>query len=208
MTVSGTNDCATGTASPNLAINVSSSVPLVYYIYNFTTGSGQNTCIGAQQSIFVAGPGYNFTVTAGGSVILVCGQKILLYPGVVVQSGGNFHGYISTNGVYCTTYPNKLVSNPIVVDEVANGFSEQPSALPMRIYPNPTSGSCTIEMTGESRNIPLHVEVFFMNGTLVQSFDMFGGQGQTLSLGEQPRGIYLIRVSSGNFSEVRKIVRL
>ncbi|MBQ8957262.1 MAG: T9SS type A sorting domain-containing protein [Bacteroidales bacterium] len=68
------------------------------------------------------------------------------------------------------------------------------------LYPNPTSGIFTIELTEES-----NIGIFNVLGQNVMSFDKVSGI-QQVHLDNVPKGLYFVRIQSGNTMETKKLV--
>ena len=75
------------------------------------------------------------------------------------------------------------------------------------VYPNPTSGKFTLEITGEKPTGKLNVEIFSMHGDRVFSAELNGNKTQELSLSDRPAGIYIVRVISGSQTEIARIIK-
>jgi hypothetical protein len=78
----------------------------------------------------------------------------------------------------------------------------------MKVYPNPTNGVLTIELTGENRFQAARVEMYNMSGSLVISKELNGDRIYTLSVSTLPSGIYFLHVNSGSDSESVKVIKL
>ena len=174
---------------------------------NVTVVSGQSLCADAGQTIFVAGGGTTFTVAAGGISHLVAGQNIILYPGSTVQSGGYLHAYISNDCLYCNAPKSAIVAS------TGDSLSNTDRTLVaggndlFRVFPNPTSGSFTLEILRPVENLPVHVEIFGMQGTSIINTEMNNHKSQSFDLGHYPSGIYLIRVMAGSDENTGRILK-
>lgn len=157
-------------------------------------------CYNALQTITVS----NFTVTApGGHTEFIAGQNILFKPGTVVHSGAYLWGHITTTGTYCSQ-----PTAPIAVSANGSEFPQLVLSHDMfMIYPNPTSGKFTLEITGEDPTGKLNVEIFSMHGDRVFGRELSGNKTHELSITDRPAGIYIIRVTSGTQTEVARIIR-
>ncbi len=92
----------TGPGPHGLFATVPDNILLQYNII----ASGQSECFDALQTITTAGGGTNFTVQNGGNVTLIAGQKILMLPGTIMQSGSYIMAKITTSGQYCGEIPS------------------------------------------------------------------------------------------------------
>ena len=68
------------------------------------------------------------------------------------------------------------------------------------LYPNPTSGTFTLELAGES-----NVGIFNMIGQNVMNLEKVSGH-QQVHLEGLPKGLYFVRIQNGNRTETKKLV--
>jgi len=180
-------------------------------IQNVTVSNGQTQCYDATEVITVGGGGSTFVVENGGSATLIAGQKISFLPGSDVYSGGYMHGYISPSGPWCnpgSSLPPAVESGmePEPEDRFAmgNNFSGERY---FKIYPNPTTGTFTLELIGIDPEQLIHWEIYSMRGGKILTGHLTGENKHELSLSDQPAGIYFIRIIAGDLVETRKIIR-
>ncbi len=202
MRVAGTNSCGSGAWSPDFSITVNPAVPATKTITNQIVANGQTKCYDATQVITVAGNGTIFFILTGGNATFIAGQKISFLPGTTVQSGGYMWGYIAPEGPYCTNPSMPLVATK--EDEIPWDI-EQSS---FKIYPNPTTGSFILELTGEA---PIDkvttVDIYGIWGEKVLTKILSGERKHEFSLSDKPVGVYFIQVISGDHAETLKIVK-
>jgi hypothetical protein len=184
----------------------STTAPVFQELLNFAVGSGETRCYDATQTLYVAGNGSTFSVANGGSVTLVAGVKISMLPGMTVSPGGYMHAYISTNGTYCGSTLNPLVTNPVNSDETMS-ISPLAKEQNVRIYPNPTSGRFTIELTGRGITFPVEIEIFSLDGQRVESGVITGQTKQEFTLDGKMPGLYIIHFRANGSSGIAKIVK-
>jgi uncharacterized protein (TIGR02145 family) len=178
------------------------TVPATQTIQQVSIPNGQNLCYSATQTITVAGSGTAFTVENGGSATMVAGQNIRYLPGTTVQSGGYLWGHIAPDGPYC---PAPAMPD---VKSTANDFSQiafEPAFF--KLYPNPTTGSFTLEFKGEIPVDQIMVEINELHGEKVFTGILKGERNLEFSLSNYPVGVYFVRVISGNISETGKIIK-
>jgi hypothetical protein len=184
----------------------STTTPANQQLANISIPSGMTRCYDATEVLTVGGSGYNFNVASGGSVTLVAGQKISMLPGVSVALGGYLHGYISTDGTYCGSMMNPLVSNPTKEIEVLSEIMPANDQF-IKIYPNPTADIVIVEFLNYDPGSPLNIEIYNMNGQLIISKSLTGITKQQFSLAGLPVGIYMVHARSDSRSEIAKIVK-
>jgi hypothetical protein len=149
----------------------------------------------------VAGDGTSFTVTSGASVQLVAGQCITIMPDTRFDTGSTVRAYIDQTGTYCNS------TKGIYAQNSGTTLMPSPSCCSddfIRVYPNPTGGSFTLEVTDPNT---LNIMVYGIYGDLVLETTVWGQYKYDLSLALQPPGIYILRVISGNEIRTAKIVR-
>ena len=83
-----------------------------------------------------------------------------------------------------------------VITKVEEVVTKRENAL----YPNPTHGSFIIELAEES-----NISIFNMLGQEMMHMDKVSGI-QQISLENSPRGLYFVRIQSGNNTEVKKLI--
>jgi hypothetical protein len=194
---------ATGVTSFSSFTGLKSSTPTtINELENITIGNGVTNCYDATDELRVAGNGTTFEVQAGGSVTLIAGMKISLLPGVQVLAGGYLLGTITTNGQYCGgATPASMVAagtdGPPAIAETMN----------FRLYPNPTTGSFTLEQAGESQGQNLKVEIYSMLGERIMTESIIGEKKHQFMLGNVPTGIYLVRIFAGEKVETVKLIK-
>ena len=178
-------------------------VPATQALQDSTIISGQTVCYDATQTITVAGNGMIFIVQNGGSATMIAGQNILYYPGTVVVSGGYLHGTISKNSTYCGAKSTSIVTNATPSVDIHNDRTDSF----FKIYPNPTSGIFMLELLKNYGNIPIYIEILGIYGEHITSETFIGLKTHEFSLSGKPAGMYLIHVTCGNQSEMKKILK-
>jgi len=159
-------------------------------------------CYNASQTIHVAGNGDEFNIPAGGSVTMIAGHNILFHPGTSTSSGSWLWGYIAPAGPFCAT-----PSMPSVIYAVDDGPAKSTMSS-FHIYPNPTNGTFTLELTGDFPTKEVFTEIYGLTGEKVSTTILKPGHRFVYSLSDQPSGIYLIHVIQDNKTEVTKIIKL
>lgn len=181
----------------------SDTPPFSTEVTNVTLGNGVTTCYDATNQITVAGGGTTFTVGNGGSATFVAGQRISFQPGVTVSAGGYLHGYITTNGTYCGT-PVKSVA--IGGAETAETVEANPASL-VRVFPNPTFGDVTADLTKVETANTVEIALYGMNGSHLYTRTTQGGVSEKVPMASLPAGIYLVHIRYEGSSTVVKVVK-
>jgi hypothetical protein len=178
--------------------------PAVRSLQDKIIAAGMDKCADATQTLLIAGNGTTYIVQSGGNVEHIAGTNIIYYPGTRVFSGGTLYGHIS--GTFCNSYIHPAMQAPVVAG-IENPGIGNPNNSFFKIYPNPTPGKFTLELTGDITSSQVHVEIFGILGDRILSKDMQVERKQEFSLVEKPTGVYVIHVTSGLNSETEKIIK-
>jgi hypothetical protein len=92
-----------------------------------------------------------------------------------------------------------------------SAVSEEPAGSSLslfRIYPNPTSGNFTLELSGDVESHPSTVEIYSMSGVKLVTREITGMRKIDFSVSNMLPGIYFIHVLSGNNSGTSKLIKL
>jgi hypothetical protein len=190
------------TGSNPVSITVYAAVPATDSIRNITVENGQDSCYSATDTIFVAGGASAFLVQNGGSARLIAGKSIFLFPGATVHPGGYLLGSIAPGGPFCEGAP---AAAPVFASTKETVLSNPGNDF--RIYPNPTSGEFALEIPGDQSDKITEILIYDMRGNRIMG-NSYSNTGKVhLSLAGKPSGIYLLRVISGNHSDVYKIIK-
>ncbi|MCK9203266.1 MAG: chitobiase/beta-hexosaminidase C-terminal domain-containing protein [Bacteroidales bacterium] len=179
-------------------------VPENQDIGNVTIGSGTTTCYNAKQTITVGGQNGPFLVQDGGSVTMIAGLNILFLPGTKVGSGGYLSAYITQTETYCGA---KSATIPEPETKAIAVTTLQSNHSTFRVYPNPTSGSFTLDMSGTDPSQKVNVEIYRMTGEPVLKETLTGESQHQYNLGDQPTGIYILRILNTEMAGTIKIIR-
>lgn len=187
---------------------LASPPPAQLSLGNITVAGGQDQCFNATQTITVAGTGTTFEVQNGATVRMIAGQRIRLLEGMKVDAGGNFHGSITTTNSWC--YASKGTVADYFSETVQDSGSVETYGIPgpeIRVFPNPTDGDFTLQLTGIPGGTPATIRCYDMTGRLILEQETRQGQDNLLSIGLRPRGIYLLRVNSCDRTFTARIIR-
>ncbi|MEI6433984.1 MAG: cohesin domain-containing protein [Bacteroidota bacterium] len=197
LTVTENNGCI---ASDH--VNVTVMVSPVLSLQNITVASGEIYCYNATQTISVAGGGTTFVLQNGGSATLIAGQKINFLSGTKIISGGYMHAFITTNGQYCY---GQLP--PIGKSVISEANCLMPDSPLFTVFPNPTSGTVTVELSKETGDGPVYAELLGMRGEKIAGVRLFGLSCHEFSLSGKSAGMYFIRIICGHMTETKKIIK-
>ncbi len=81
---------------------------------------------------------------------------------------------------------------------------ENVEEIGLTVFPNPTNGIVTINTSNVLTNAV--VEVYSSVGQIIYA-NKLSGQNVIINLGEQPNGVYFVKIQSGKTTQVEKIVK-
>jgi hypothetical protein len=87
------------------------------------------------------------------------------------------------------------------------GIEEVPEQSFFKVYPNPTTGSFTLELSEVSETSVVKVEIYGMRGEKILNDQFTGEKKHEFSLESNPTGIYFIRVFCGDNLGSQKIIK-
>jgi hypothetical protein len=86
-------------------------------------------------------------------------------------------------------------------------FETHPGMASFKVYPNPTPGLFTLELTGFDLKEKVDVTIYGVRGERIQQKEVLGEQYSVFSLKDQRPGIYFIRVLSNKLVGVKRIIK-
>ena len=85
-------------------------------------------------------------------------------------------------------------------------YTDRLNESDVTIYPNPTRGVLAVEIRNKNSQNPHHLMVHSLNGTVVFQRSNIGNYTE-IDLSSQPRGLYLMRISSGDLFITWRIIK-
>jgi hypothetical protein len=185
-------------------------------ITSLTIHAGEHLCADADRTLIVG----DYFPTAhiptvhvlnGGIVNLIAGQNIIILPSTVVDAGGYLHAFITPNCIWCEAYQTNLIvtAQPDTTVNVIPGdtFIDKSANNLFKVYPNPTTGVFTLELTEVTETSVVKVEIYGMYGEKLQSDQFTGEKRHEFTLDGKSNGIYFIRVFCGGNLGSQKIIK-
>lgn len=174
-------------------------------LLNQTTNQNQTYSVSNK---IEAGP--NYVVSSGTNIKFEAGNKIVLNPGFVAQAGSHFVAEIAP----CT--PMRLQnpdSNYISIS--ISTIEDEPEAKEINnqinISPNPATGKFTIQLAtanwqlASSQKSAASIEIYNTLGEVVYQ-SLILNPNSLIDLSSHPKGIYFIKIQSGDNRYTEKVV--
>jgi phosphotransferase system HPr-like phosphotransfer protein len=138
--------------------------------------------------VFVNGTQYGGDITVSADTTTLFSQAINVTGPVTIEVRNSGNRIIVDDVAWnCYAGGGKLAGTKSLSNEVV-------------VYPNPNKGQFQLELPGAEAN----VEVFNISGTLILAKKV--SNKETIDLGNTSKGIYLVKVTSGNTVSNKKIV--
>lgn len=206
LSVTVSNQCG-GSEPISLYLTVSNLPDPLVAIGDMTVLSGETTCFNALHTLSFAGNGSEFIIQSGANVEAIAGQRILLYDGVWIHPGANFHAWITTGGEFCINPPALLANEDYASLEQDGYLINSLSDPDFMVYPNPATNRITIEWFGSEPPLNVYYELFDMKGHLVYISEQNGSHFHNLELSGLRPGIYILKVLNNNKVSIKKIIK-
>jgi hypothetical protein len=173
------------------------------YIDSFHFLPGFDDCFEAESNIVIE----NSEVFSGADVKFVAGNSIRFLPATTIESGAQLLAKIDTDGNYCSNYKSILADNTVIPSDTEYAEPGDKEVM-FRVYPNPTRGRFTLELT-ELKEFPdVVIEIYSILGERVHRFEPAALKQYEFDLSNHQPGIYLIRVMMGDEVGVERLVKM
>jgi hypothetical protein len=178
----------TVTMENNAGVSVTESItiygPLMLNPTVVSTGGTSNVTL----NISGGRPPYTIGWSNGSTSTSVTGLASGVYEITVIDNSG------------CSTVQNLRVGNAVGINNVADNIS-------FDVYPNPTSGTITVE-ADLANNTNVSIQVFNTIGALVSETTLSGSAQvrEVVDLTAQANGVYIVKVTANGISGVRRLV--
>ena len=103
-------------------------------------------------------------------------------------------------------YEDRLFEMPENNEFLDNFYTDRLNESDVVIFPNPTRGALAVEIRNMNPNIPHQITVFALNGSVIFRKNDIGSFTE-IDLSSQPRGTYLLRISSQDTSITWRIIK-
>jgi hypothetical protein len=171
--------------------------------------NGSLTCFNAMQTITVAGDGNPVKIRNMAVVDFIAGKSIHFLPGFIAQSGCQVHGYISSDGIFCSVpFMTSIVEAPpqekeVKITEQQKENDNFTGELQVKVYPNPNNGKFTIDLINfEDKAL---ISICDLTGSVFFESKIEQMTRSELNFSFLRKGIYFVKVTSKNKLFVKKI---
>ena len=166
---------------------------------------GEEVCYDASETIILSGDDGWFWVQQGGNVTLIAGNNIIMKPGTQVDAGGYLHARIAIDeDDFCGIPVADDKEDDLITDITKNPQTIKTKSV--KLFPNPTHADFTVELLNHDTAQKISIEVYDVYGNRLVSEQNYEAQHQ-LSLSGQPAGIYFVRISNGDYSEIVRLIK-
>lgn len=165
---------------------------------------GTDSCYGALDYLAVAGNGKTFIVEPGATSLLKAGKTIALKKGTRVVSGGYLNATITSLSNICPPAVGLFKGAPNPDKEVQSTIDQNNVMPELRIYPNPTSNTSTLEITNNTRLRAYDLDILNFHGATIRHLHQVPDNSVILDFHQYPAGIYLIRATFSIASDDKK----
>jgi hypothetical protein len=117
--------------------------------------------------------------------------------------GGGTNNLVAAAGLYDAFVQKLNTSFPVRLANENNDQQTIAAEQSLTLFPNPSNGLVTLKF---NTALTGNVEVFDMTGQQVMKISLNESAQQEIDLSGYAKGIYLVRVSDGSWSETRRIV--
>lgn len=114
---------------------------------------------------------------------------------VELSVGPNWNSYVRFIKPISCTHSGQMEFEDVSPDASTASFS---------VFPNPGNGAFTIQLSGEGST---NIVVLNMMGQVVAEQNSVTAANTTLNLTEQPAGVYLVKVVTGDHTQVKRIIK-
>ncbi len=189
-------------------------------VQNITITAGQTECFDATNTIFVAGSGTNVDILSGGTATFIAGNKVIFDPGFHSHTGSHSLAYITTTSNYCNQQPMMSANvntqelqevETVIISEILhknidnNDNNDNDDNIP-KLFPNPTSGSFTIDFIGKATTAEIHVLNF--QGNRVFKSICNNQTSADIDISRLGKGMYIVVIKSQTQVLTKKIIKV
>ena len=131
----------------------------------------------------------------------------IIYSGQVIRLYFFWHNDNADEGIFPAAVDNVCVKSLCPLHDAISESPESSQSNGVTLYPNPTSGIVTLQLSPETRSQSSEIQIFDIYGQRIQVLPV-NGENPQIDLSSCAAGIYMIKlVNNGNVIGVQKVVR-
>ncbi len=171
------------------------------------TANDPPVCEDKYAVISTGGNGSVFIAETGSSVTLAASEVVKLLDGTHFQPGSVAHILIY-DGDYCNP-PSKgsLVSAENHITGSDDNENSQAADAFFSVYPSPTTGRFTLAVNELDESSSIRVEIINLFGRSITRQELLPQRNYLIDISGQPSGLYTIRVTNGNKTGIKKLIK-
>jgi hypothetical protein len=183
------------------------AIPETLAVTDSTIETGLTACFDALQTITVAGDEMHpVVIGTEATANFIAGQSIRFLPGFYANNGSYVHARISDTD-FCT--PLGTPAPAVIAAKSVDSGSAIPVIEPggneksVKVYPNPTNGKITVELT--NYDAMAQIDIYTISGSKVYSTSTL--RSVDINLSHVEKGLYVVRVTSDERIQTRKVMK-
>ena len=140
-------------------------------------------------------------------IILLCLLWMSFYPMLHAQQDKVTYRYDAAGNRISRTIVIAPRSTPASVEEEQQDvYTELLSDIQLKIYPNPTTGLLKVEIYNLPEGQTAQIWLYAMSGQLIATFKDVSST-VNVNISGQPAGVYLMKISAGEYQTEWKIIK-
>jgi hypothetical protein len=199
-----TNSEGTNYGSNLTVTTLKPEVPVDLTVSGYTIATG-DTCFNATNEITVS----TVTVSNNASANFIAGYSATLLPGFHAVSGSYVHAWITEDASFCDAVgASSIVSQPEVKSLDLDETKEKQAIIneiKVKVYPNPSNGQFNVAISGATEEHS-EIQVYNLLGKKVYSGSMVSQATKEISINNVTKGLYIMKVTTGNESFIKKVI--
>ncbi len=164
---------------------------------NIAINNAQDECFGALQTITVAGGSSTVILNSGSSTSFIAGKSIKFLPGFHAENGSYMEANITTDAKFCDVEDKSIVLadyKQYISKREEDSKKVKGSEIEFKVFPNPSNGRFTIELSEEVRNS--EVLIYNITGSEIVRFKTVDQLSILVDIQGIGNGIYFIKVNN------------
>jgi len=139
-------------------------------------------------------------------LLLLCLLLINLCPSLQAQNKVTYRYDAAGNRISRTIVISPRSEAVKEAEEKPEVYSEMLSDITLKIYPNPTTGLLKVELSNLPENQMATIWLYAMSGQLIRRVNNVS-HTTNLDISGQPAGVYVMKITAGEFQTEWKIIK-